>query len=105
MLHLEHYYSAERPTIEDDHRAVLRRFDNWAACACGCGRRWNFANQIGLATDVDLGTHVCKVRKWQKAFVTGRGVAAEIQEVFQQTKKAWWETKGHRWAGGGNRES
>ncbi len=43
---------AHVPGISASRRDVLRRYANWVECACatpGCARRWNFANDTGLA--------------------------------------------------------
>lgn len=71
MMHVETYLDQ---TPKDDLMNVgiakarfksLKRFDDWVDCACDltCGRKWNFANDLGLVESADS-REDCKVFEW-----------------------------------------
>ena len=90
MLHVESFYEDKLPKMSDgndgrevgitsDQRELCKSFGFWAECQCqnACGRKWNFANKVGISRG---GTpeHFC-------------AVAMSISEG--QGNQPWWETR------------
>ena len=67
MLHLRHRISW-RPSeadLDDERRFIIRRWESWIDCTCGCGRRLNFANDRGLVDDRG-NTRKCKALEFNR---------------------------------------
>jgi hypothetical protein len=96
MLHVESFIPNHEPKpIGLNRRKILECYGNWVFCACGCSRKWNFANgPEGLRRDGSM-TKECKVTKWKEAgtlrrklFMMQRGTTTE-PEFLDQNRKNW----------------
>lgn len=93
-LHMKADWKPVRPT--NKRRFLLRRFASWVDCQCGCGRRWNFVNDIGLLDERELvvsgggGGEGDGRRKGRAACEAKRFRDARPQGMIG----AWWYRKG-----------
>lgn len=95
MLHVEKYLD-ETPKdahggvgIKPDRRRSLKRFDKWVPCCCqlACGRKWNFANDIGLVQGNSL-NQPCQVARWiEKSGPCER----DDEQRYYETMRKWKE--------------
>jgi hypothetical protein len=88
MLHVAYVAPNETPDpISPQTRKALWAFGNWTACSCGCGRRWNFANdQSGLRDDEHV-VKECEPGAWYDAPNTEDDrIAASL---FKENVRAW----------------
>lgn len=98
MLHTESHFNDRKPNSRDarrpekvvlspERRELCKSFGFWAPCQCGshCGRRWNFANKVGISKG-----------GWPNRFCA---VAMAIAEGRDGTP--WLETR-TKWERGGN---
>lgn len=82
MLHIESHFQDRKPkdrhprhpervVISPERRELCKSFGFWARCQCGnsCGRRWNFANKVGISKG-GWPNHFCAVAM---AIAEGRG--------------------------------
>ncbi|EXJ96195.1 hypothetical protein A1O1_01321 [Capronia coronata CBS 617.96] len=99
MLHLRRWigWRPARPSAQA--LFILRRFAEWVDCSCGCKRRWNFANDIGLVDERHMLEAARKCPAKTFLDTQAYGMKAELfhrqgMDINVDNRKAW---KARRW--------
>lgn len=78
--------------VERARREVLKRFAKWVPCRCsgGCGKRWNFVNDVGLGSaEGDEGR--CRIVKLINGNSTRNLLAGKDVKALEEMKKDWYK--------------
>jgi hypothetical protein len=100
MLHVESFIPNHTPKNMDvsnvtftlERRKILECYGNWVNCACGCGRKWSFANGLaGLRKDTSK-RRGCEAAKWKDAGRFRRLLQRnkrKCAELYDQNRRTW----------------
>ncbi|KAL9112428.1 MAG: hypothetical protein Q9227_003270 [Pyrenula ochraceoflavens] len=90
MLHLRSTINSWSPeNVSERRRRILRRAGEWVECSCGCARRWNFVNDLGMyrprgETTRCKGIELREAGKLRKKFFSKEG-----RKVDEKNREAW----------------